>query len=369
MNSIGASPKNFEFFDRVPLGLCVIDRNFYILFWNETLEQWTKINRNCIVGKKLHEEFPHLNQEQYLERLRFVLSGGPPAVFSAQLHQYFIPCLTKNHKYRRQHVVVKGHWEENIPYAVISIQDVTELNSHICNLRSLSKQKSELLAVSSHDLKSPLSVIIGFAQLMQLDDNLTPDQQESLNYMLDAGTLLNAIIEDLLEIGMLQSEKRQIKINPVDIIKIAESICIMAKSQADRKNIIIKNEYDADASLHVLADIVALRRIFNNIVTNALKFTPKGGYIIIGISENPSNKDKVRITITDNGVGMSQDKVANLFKQKINKSTVGTSGEKGTGLGMAITRDLITRQKGTISVVSKEGVGTTFNVELPKANI
>lgn len=145
MNELELAEKEFGIFDHVPLGVCVLRYDFIVLFWNRCLEDWTKISRSSIVGKNIYNYFPHLNQPKYSIRLQDIFKGGPPAIFSSQLHKYIIPAQMRGGKIRIQHTTVtpvRALYGEGF-YAIFAIQDVTDLTRRIQDYRAMRDQALE----------------------------------------------------------------------------------------------------------------------------------------------------------------------------------------------------------------------------------
>ncbi|MEW6417765.1 MAG: PAS domain S-box protein [Nitrospirota bacterium] len=147
MNELGLAEKEFNIFDHIPLGICVLRSDSIVLFWNKCLEDWTKIPRSSIVGKNIYNYFPHLNHPKYTIRFQDIFKGGPPAVFSSQLHKYIIPSQMKDGKFRIQYTTVTSiqalHGEGF--YAIFAIQDVTDLTRRIVDYMAMRDQLLEEL--------------------------------------------------------------------------------------------------------------------------------------------------------------------------------------------------------------------------------
>lgn len=145
MNEIEIAAKNFGIFDHVPIGVCVLQKDFVVIFWNNCLEEWTGIHRNKIVGSNILDHFGHLNNPKYLGRLQDIFDGGPPTIFSSQLHRHIIPSPMRDGNLRIQHTTVtpvramdgKGF------YALFAIQDVTDLTHRIQGYRVMHNQALE----------------------------------------------------------------------------------------------------------------------------------------------------------------------------------------------------------------------------------
>ncbi len=164
---------SFAIFDSVPSGICIVDVDFRIVYMNSILLDWIRLSEREVLGKELFSQFPNLNQDGYRERFQQVLKGGPPAFFSAELHRYLIPCPLGDGKHRIQQSSLAGFTDSlHIRYGVLAIQDVSLMYGKIRELRENYHILNRFLAVCSHDLKTPLNVIIGLCQLMEDDENL-----------------------------------------------------------------------------------------------------------------------------------------------------------------------------------------------------
>ena len=231
------------------------------------------------------------------------------------------------------------------------------------SLKEINATKDKLFSIVAHDLKNPFNSILGFYDLLIKEyENLT--EAERIEYITAIGNSINnsySLLENLLQwsrsqMGAIKIEKRKLELNFLCTTVITETI-----SQAKRKKIkIIKN---CASSLSVVVDEVMIKAAFRNILTNAIKFSNVGGKIII--SAKLQNDNFVAISVEDNGVGITKEKLDNLFTIEQNNSTLGTSHESGTGLGLIIVKEFVEKNNGTISVESKEGKGSKFTVTLP----
>lgn len=181
-NIITQAQEKFSVLDRVPIGVCVLQANFIVLFWNFCLEEWTNIPRNKILGTPINEYFPHLNQAKYTNRFAQIFAGGPPTIFSSQLHQYIIPSPLPHGGYRIQQTTVTSvpAVDEVGFYALLSIEDVTELTHRIDNYRNLrdqalaevkERQRAEAELYQTLQIKEELAAT-ATAQAQQLEQTL-----------------------------------------------------------------------------------------------------------------------------------------------------------------------------------------------------
>ncbi|MEC4818583.1 MAG: PAS domain-containing protein, partial [Scytonema sp. PMC 1069.18] len=143
MNNLEIAAEKFSVLERVPIGICVLREDFVVLFWNRCMEDWTHLPSHQIVGTNICDYFPHLSQAKYASRLQHIFAGGPPTIFSSQLHKHLIPALLPNGQLRIQHTTVTAvpaATEEAHFYAMLSIQDVTELTHRVQDYRAMRDQ-------------------------------------------------------------------------------------------------------------------------------------------------------------------------------------------------------------------------------------
>jgi signal transduction histidine kinase/ligand-binding sensor domain-containing protein/AraC-like DNA-binding protein len=242
-------------------------------------------------------------------------------------------------------------------------QLVIELKNN--QLQEAIETKDQLTTVIIHDLKNPLSTIFAFSKLLfeDIDSLSIEDRKKYLNHIANSSEKLVFQIENLMDWAI--GKTSQLKYNPVIVnpsVLVNDAISLMYES-ALRKQISIKTEYDFSAMICVDAQMMST--VFRNLLSNSLKFTPRGGEVIIIISEADEN---INIEFKDTGIGIEEKRLSTIFeKQSIAKSTFGTEQEKGTGIGLAIVKQFIDTNKGKISVKSKEGEGTSFLIELKKS--
>lgn len=236
------------------------------------------------------------------------------------------------------------------------------LRENIDELRRLNALKDRFLAVCSHDLRSPLSGMMGLTELLLVDDRVGEEQREMLRHIEASGEYLLELINDILDLGRMQAAEQHIALEPVDLGEVLESCYVNMKHTAEPKK--VHFERQLQSGVMVNGDRNALRRIFSNLTSNAIKFTPTEGRVDVIMQVNTSKK-LVQVRVTDTGIGIPDDMMDKLFDEYSKLSRPGTAGEKGTGLGMAITRKLVEAHGGKISVESRAGEGATFTVVLP----
>ncbi len=230
------------------------------------------------------------------------------------------------------------------------------------------RAKSDFLAMMSHEIRTPLNSIIGFSNLLN-DTSLTSEQNEYLKNIKISGENLLSIINDILDFTKIEAYKTKLEEKSFDIRNTVEEVLASFSSVAMEKNIEFYHFIDPIISGYVIGDEAKLKQILINLIGNAIKFTLKG-YIAIRLEPMLSEGDTIHIKfiIEDTGIGISRENINNLFKPFSQGDQSITRRFGGTGMGLVITKKLITLMKGNIFFESIEGKGTKFffNIELKK---
>lgn len=230
-------------------------------------------------------------------------------------------------------------------------------------LEDLDREKNSLMNIVAHDLKAPLNKVVGAAQLLPNLGELNEDQTEFVGMIKKVAFEGKKFIEDLLDINAIEQQKPEaIHWEKIPLKSFISSAIIGYKQQADGKKIELHFNAQLDGT-EIDADRSYLNRIIDNLVSNAIKFSPQEKNIFITATENNQN---VSISIKDEGPGISPEDQKKMFKKFQKLSARPTAGESSTGLGLSIIKTLVERLNGEISVSSQLGQGTEFTVVLPK---
>lgn len=241
-----------------------------------------------------------------------------------------------------------------------------ELNEANSKLKELAEMKEEFLALTTHDLRSPLTVISGVISFFTSGrlGELSPEQKNMVSMMERNTQNLIELVNDLLDASKLESGTMRLDISAVDVREvIGELRETMLVPLSKEKEIQLVETFPEDLPV-VKADRAKLRRILLNLLSNALKFTGKGGRVEISADE-PDQDGRVRISVSDTGVGIAPEDVDRLFDKYEQTRSRATRGEKGTGLGLYITKQLVELHGSEIDVKSEQGKGSTFSFTLP----
>ncbi|MFZ6009925.1 MAG: sensor histidine kinase, partial [Bacteroidota bacterium] len=232
------------------------------------------------------------------------------------------------------------------------------------DLELLNKTKDKFFSIVAHDLKSPLNSLKAFSGLLaDHAEHLSKEEIADMGKQLHS-SVTNAIkmADNLITWARIQMNDVVYAPEAINVKDIIANVCDVYKDVARNKGISVA--CSMEDSLSIIGDKNQLEFVIRNLVNNAIKFTPKEGTVsLLGKSINDSD---VEISISDSGVGMPKEVVANLFSIGSKQSTTGTGGEKGTGLGLMLSYEFLKKNGGKISVESAEGKGTTFRVALKR---
>ncbi|HYG79186.1 MAG TPA: ATP-binding protein [Pyrinomonadaceae bacterium] len=238
-----------------------------------------------------------------------------------------------------------------------------ELNEANAKLRELSEMKEEFLALTTHDLRSPLTVISGVISFFTSGrlGELSPEQKNMVAMMERNTQNLIELVNDLLDASKLESGTMRLELTSFDIRGVVDELRETMEPLAKEKEIELVETLPAGLP-PVEADRAKLRRVLLNLLSNALKFTQKGGTVEVRAEREG---ERVRVLVADTGVGIAPDDVARLFDKYEQARSRATRGEKGTGLGLYITKQLVELHGSEIKVESQVGRGSTFSFTLP----
>ncbi len=236
-------------------------------------------------------------------------------------------------------------------------------------LERLNLEKSEFLSLASHQLKAPLSVIKGYSSMLTEGSfgQLSEKGNEVSKRIFDSANNLVIIIDDFLNVSRIDQGRMKYDFGSVDIKEMISTIVTDLSQRAQETGVDLSFETDNSRDYIITADVGKIRQVVTNIVDNSLKYKAKErhGYTKVKLSKDIKNK-RLRIDITDDGLGLSEQNAAKIFKRFSRAKDVGKSGQSGSGLGLYIVRQMVEGHDGRVWVNSEgEGKGSTFSIELP----
>ena len=256
--------------------------------------------------------------------------------------------------------------------AKLAAKDTKKLNDKLeialKKAEDASLAKTRFLNNMSHDIRTPMNAILGYAQLMEeeLKEKDLPETSDHLEKLQQSGNLLLSIINNVLDMARIESGRMEIDENYGRIEDIRQTLFEIFEDEAKKKNLALHYTINVEHE-NILTDTTKVKEIFVNILSNAIKYTPAGGSVMVDIDELPCEEPGymiVRTRVSDTGIGMSQDYLSKIFEAFTRERNTTKSKITGSGLGMSIVKKYVDLLGGTIDVESELGKGSTFTVTL-----
>jgi PAS domain S-box-containing protein len=241
-----------------------------------------------------------------------------------------------------------------------------ELRQSAANLKKLNDAKDRFLSIISHDLRAPFSSILGFTDLLLEDDTLTDTEKEQyISYIQDSSKSMLSLVNSMLDWTRLQTGRIKFEPEKLNAREIIESSISTISGTALKKGVEIENL--VDPALHIFGDKNLILQAFNNLLSNAVKFTKLGDRIMISVNTSPSSRF-ISFSVKDTGTGIKSSNIEKLFSIETKFTSEGTAGEKGSGLGLSLVKEIIEKHGGKIEVLSEFEKGTEFIFTIPIAS-
>ena len=231
-------------------------------------------------------------------------------------------------------------------------------------LRALesSRTKSNFLASVSHELRTPLNSILGFSELIR-DTGTEPRISQYAGLIHTSGTRLHALVNTILDLTKIESGKMGLTLETIDMPQLLETLTSVHKVNADHKQVELSLSVDKNLHGTLESDRAKLVQVLNNVIHNAIKFTPSGAIFVV---MKPAGEAGVLISVIDTGIGVPASDIGQVFERfNTLAAPMDGAGEKGSGLGLALCRELLSLMGGTICLVSEAGHGTTVDIFIP----
>jgi CheY-like chemotaxis protein len=242
-----------------------------------------------------------------------------------------------------------------------------ELKKALESAREANQAKTQFLSNMSHDIRTPMNAVVGFTSLAKLNIDNKEKMFEYLGKIENASDLLLRILNDILDITKIESGEITLTEDEIDIQKEVEAIDEIFSKLAEEHGVELTHDVSKVQDFRIYGDRLRLNQILMNIISNAIKYTEKGGYVRYSIAQSDSDREgcnRYTITVRDNGIGMSKEFLAHAFEIFTREKNSTMSKVMGTGLGMAIIKRLVDVMDGKIKIESEQGVGTTVVVDL-----
>ena len=386
-------PNFQELFEALPGLYVVLDRDFRIVAVSDAYLAATMTRREEILGRELFDVFPDNpddptasgvgNVRASLERVRQTRQPDTMAIQQYDIRRpndeggefevrYWSPVNSPvlDERKRVSFIVhrvedvtdfVRLEERESLHEAEIVRRSI-ELQEANERLRTADTAKNEFLSRMSHELRSPLTAIMGFGQLLSFS-GLDPKSEERVSMILKASDHLLAIVHEVLDLSRVQEGTVSISPETVALQPLVDEAVGLMRPLAESLGVIMHPPELAPGVGYVFADNQRLKQVVINLLSNAIKYNRPTGEIRVSVVEAP--EERVRVSVTDTGRGLSPESIAKLFVP-FERLDAAAAGIEGTGLGLALSRTLVEAMGGTIGVESVLGAGSTFTVELDR---
>ncbi|NQU57752.1 MAG: bacteriohemerythrin [Rhodospirillales bacterium] len=230
---------------------------------------------------------------------------------------------------------------------------------------SASKAKSEFLASMSHEFRTPMNAILGFAQMLQYNpkEPLTDTQGSNIDNIIQGGQHLLELINEILDLAQVESDHFRLNLKDVTANKLVANCLSLTTSLAESRGITIVDHFSDAPEVLLYTDPLRFKQILINLLSNAVKYNRKGG--MVSVEGQVTDDDFLRLSVTDSGIGISKEDSPNIFLRFQRIKSDRTKPREGTGIGLTVSNILVNRMAGRIGFDSEVGVGSTFWVELP----
>ncbi|MGM9479775.1 ATP-binding protein [Roseateles sp. NT4] len=256
----------------------------------------------------------------------------------------------------------RDHLEDLVRERTLELSDAKE------RAEIASRAKSQFLARMSHELRTPLNAVMGYAQILKMDNGLTPKQRNGLDIIHSSGQHLLTLIVDILDLSRIEAGKAELRIAPVELVPRLQAVVDIVRVMAEDKHITLDLQLDPNLPAVVLADEKRLNQILLNLLGNAVKFTHVGGVLLMvrrlpPLADTEPGHARLSFEVQDTGVGIAEDQAVRLFEPF---EQAGSAEQRvgGTGLGLAISRQLVRMMGGEIQLESRLAQGSRFWFEI-----
>ncbi len=362
-----------DIIETIPSTIIVVNRNLEILYANKNYYSKSGERDRDVIGKKLSRAFPQMLIEKTRidDKIKEVFLTGVPYEGDQLRYPGGMFYFYKIHPLKDD--------EESISKVVIFMENITDLtrleeelkNSYVKlenayeELKENDAMKSEFISTASHELRTPLTVINSYIEMFEegLLGDLSDTQLEKIKVIRSQTDQMIRLVEDMLDTSRLESKKLKIHMDSMRLDEIARKSLEDLSRLAGLKEHVMSLNIEGDL-LGIKGDERRIRQVFDNLLTNAIKYTPNKGRIDLKIEDAPL---QVRVSITDNGIGIAFKDHEKIFEKFFTGSGSSFTRESGRmGLGLAIARSIVEAHKGRIWVESEPGKGSTFTFTIPK---
>jgi len=347
-----------KFIENAHDAVFMYDKNFKIFIWNQAAEEIFKLKKENIIGQIISPEkisnpsFKHLTQTIFPSLAPSINKKSPPGAYPQLLDISFIDSSLELSVTTDRILDEDGN-------IIGFIKIVKNKTREISLLRS----KSEFITVAAHQLRTPLTAVHWIFEIFAKNESLSSSDKELISNGLSASIMLLKIVNDLLDVSKIESGKYGYVFTKIDFNSFMDDLLRNANFLAKKYNVFLYFERPKTPII-IHGDPQKLSIAFSNLLDNAIKYNVKNGQVVVKIEPYP-NRPYIQVSIKDTGLGMSKDVLDKLFSKFFRGGDVIKEQTDGSGLGLYITKNIVLRHGGNISVESIVGRGSTFYIVLP----
>lgn len=315
------------------------------------------------IGKNVESIFDVEKVDRFMLAIQAVDQSKEPLTF-----EYFLqlPVGERWFQGRLSPILGEGRYEGYLSFTARDITERKEMERSLIiakeEAEKASLAKSEFLSSMSHELRTPMNAILGFSQLLEMDDSepLSESQRDSVQEISKAGNHLLTLINEVLELARIESGVMSVSIEPVEANSVLKEAVSLITPLATNRNISVQVHLQSCEGVYVKADRTKFKQVILNLMSNAVKYNNENGQILV---DGTCDDNYLTVSITDTGKGMRPEELQVIFDPFYRIAD--SEHVEGTGIGLTVSKQLIDLMGGTISVESTEGVGSTFSITLP----
>lgn len=348
--------------------IIILDSKFKIIVFNRSAVQMFGVPVEEAIGQHLDQLIPANHRALHRRHVAEFAATGKTARQMGNIRR--VEALRSDGTVFPIEASISRVGDGQRAFMTVMIRDVSKLReaemAHMARAtaEAANREKTKFLSRISHEIRTPLNAIMGFAQLIQLDkdDPATPAQMVRLGHILKAGQHLCRLIEETLDVARIELGRIPIELVDIELGQLMDEVLNMCEIQAAQAGVHIDAAYRSSKDVSMRADPSRLRQVLLNLVSNAIKYNRRGGWVRLEVEEC---SEAVTITVRDNGIGMTSAQLAGLF-DPFNRLGREASDIQGSGLGLVLARQLVELMEGELVIQSEAAIGTIASVKLPR---